>query len=453
MAARLLTIPVLNAIPARDPDQDPEHLRRLLEVQPSCLMRVAVDGELLAANQAALALLGAQELSDVVGHSLTQRLAPNHGTEWSNFADRVWHGAPGSFECDVTTIPGDSKSVLFQAVPLPGHPDEIRSLLLTARDVSANRRLETALEQRDAIAAVPDLRGELDAMRAERARAEASLAEQDGNQQRLAAEHAAEVARLTQTLTEHHQLTTLLTSRSDAARVEQQQTAALLEQREAEHARELDAVQAQLAGALAETLALKTSLERRGTESQQLVTEHEVERARLQQTAAAERERAQDFEQQVKQLADERTELEAALNASVADTADLKALLQQHQNAVTDLRNKLVNAAVERKRLTTLVDQRDADVVKALADQKLDLKILTENMRNVEPLAAAGRLAIEVHGELQAFLAQIEERAGRLIERCALEAVDRHEIEQLRIDTVRAASLARQVVAPNGETP
>lgn len=422
-------------------------------------MRVAVDGELLAANQAALALLGAQDLADVVGHSLTQRLAPNHGTEWSNFADRVWHGAPGSFECDVTTVSGDSKNVLFQAVPLPGHPDEVRSLLLAARDMSTNRRLEMALEQRDAIAAVPDLRGDLDqaradleALRVERARAEASFAEQDANQQRLAAEHAAEVARLTQTLTEHHQLTTLLTSRSDAARVDQQKTATLLEQREAEHARGLDAVQAQLAAALAETLELKTSLERLGTESQQLVTEHEVERAKLQQAVAAEHGRAQGLEQQVTQLADERTEVEAALNAALADTADLKALLQQHQNSVADLRNKLVNAAMERKRLTTLVEQRDTDVSKALADQKLELKILTENMRNVEPLAAAGRLAIEVHGELQAFLAQIEERAARLIERCALEAVDRGEIEQLRIDTARAASLARQVVAANAET-
>ena len=35
---------------------------------------------------------------------------------------------------------------------------------------------------------------------------------------------------------------------------------------------------------------------------------------------------------------------------------------------VTDLRNKLVNAAVERKRLSTLVEQRGSDVSKAIAD-------------------------------------------------------------------------------------
>src|SRR5438132_774665 len=92
-----------------------------------------------------------------------------------------------------------------------------------------------------ALAALPDLRGALDqaradleAMRVDRARADTALAEQEASQQRLAAERAAEVARLTQTLTEHHQLTTLLTNRADAARAEQQKTATLLEQRETE---------------------------------------------------------------------------------------------------------------------------------------------------------------------------------------------------------------------------
>ena len=77
MTARVLTIPVQNALSARDPepDQGVEYVRHLLEIQPSILMRVGVDGELLAANQAALSLLGTQELTDVVGQSLTQRLA------------------------------------------------------------------------------------------------------------------------------------------------------------------------------------------------------------------------------------------------------------------------------------------------------------------------------------------------------------------------------------------
>lgn len=614
-------------------------------------MRVAVDGHLLAANEAALALFGAQELADVVGHSLVDRIAASSLAEWSGFAERVWDEGPGSTECVVVTVPGAQKSVLFQAVPLPGHPDEIRSILLTVRDLSTSHRLETALEHHD-VEPTRDLRAELaqavaelDTLRAERGRADAALADHAAHQQRLATEHASEVARLSQTLVEHHQLTTILTNRGNEARAEQQRLAALLEQREgelgrlvadrtgerdrvqkalvsekarsqtlerdareldaaraewqrtavlidereaefkrliaertaerdrlqraiadeqargqtlerdarevdaaraeqqrlaalleqrdaeleqrdaereqrdaelkqrdaereqrdaesrrliaeheAEHARlqqaiadehdraealerearELDGVRAQLAGAAAEKAELKASLERRDTEYQQLVTEQALERAQVQQAAAAERDRALAFEQQAKQLADERTKLEASFDATSADTSDLKALLQQHEKALKDLRSKLVNAAGERTRLDTLLKQRGAEaqrlakeraaeratydqareeavrqhaeIVKALADQKLELQILTENMRKVEPLAAAGRLAAEVHRELQTSLAQIEQGAGRLIERSSLEAIDRGEIEKLRIETARAALLARQVV-------
>jgi PAS domain S-box-containing protein len=603
-------------------DQEAAHLRRLLETQPSCLIRVGVDGLLLAANEAALALFGTQELSEVVGHNLTERIDPNRGTEWQAFAARVWEAGPGSLECEINIVAGAPKSVLFQAVPLHDHPDQVRSLLLTARDVSGHRRLETALEHHDAVSPARDLRAELaqalaeldalrteralaetsrteseanrqrlaaahaaevarfaqalaelDALRTERALAETSRTESEANQQRLAAAHAAEIARLTRTLTEHHQLTTQLKNSADEARAEQQRIAALLEQRDAEReqrdaeqkqrdaeqtqrdaeqtqrdaeqtqrdaeqtqrdaeyarlaaqglaeqarlqraladeqsraqalereARELDearteldgvrtefaaartaldAARTEIAAALAEGMDLKTSLERRDTQYQRLVTEQAVERATLQRATEAERERAHGFEQQAKQLADGQTELQAALEASAADTADLKALLQQHENALKDLRSKLVNAAGERKRLDTLLKERDAeqrrlavdhaaeradadkaredaarkhaDLAKSIANQKLELQILTENMRKVEPLAAAGRLAAEVHGELQGFLAQIEQRAGRLIDRCSLEAIDRHEIEGLRIDTARAASLARQVVPPKAD--
>jgi PAS domain S-box-containing protein len=446
VTARVLAIPVQNVTAASDPapDQEAAHLRRVIETQPSVLMRVAVDGQLLAANEVSLALLGAQELADVVGKSLTERIAPSHVTEWNEFAKRVWDGARGSIECDITTVSGAQRSVLLQAVPLLDHPDGIPSLLLTVRDVSANRRLET-------------------------------------------------------TLVEEHQLTTLLTSKADFARAEQQKTAAFLAQREAEYDRvlaertaerdrlqqalaekqgasqtfereasELGAARAQLAAALAESAELKTSLERRQAEYQHLVAAQEAERAQLQQAAAAERDRAHGFEQQANQFADERAQLEAALEAAAEDTTDLKTLLQQHETTVKDLRNKLVNAAAERTRLTTLLEHRGAEdprstadragadrareeaarALKAFADQKLELQILTQNIRTLEPLAATGRLAAEVRAELQEFLAQIEQRAGRLIERCSLESIDRREIESLRIDTARAASLARQMISP-----
>jgi len=344
-------------------------------------------------------------------------------------------------------------------------------------------------------------------LRAERRSGEPSSAEHAANQQQIATQLASEVVRLKQALVEDHQLAAILTSRVDAARVEQQRTAVQLEQRTAEcerlvgertaerarlqqeiadeherartferEARGFDDVRAQVTVTLAETADLRASLERRETEYQRLLAEQATERADLQQAAAAERELCQGLERQVKEFAEVQLRLEVALDSAVADTADLKALQTEAQSVVKDLRSKLVNAAAERTRLDTLLKQRDASeqqsaeqreaeranaeraredavrkhaaIVKALADQKLELEILTENIRSVEPLAAAGRLAAEVHEELLAFLAQIELRAQSLIERCALESIDRSEIETLRIETARAALLARQVISP-----
>ena len=114
------------------------HLLRIVELQPACLMRVDLDGQFLAVNQAGLSLLGAQGLEDVLGTSVTERITATNGGPWTEFARRVWNGAPGSLECSLTRESA-RRSILFHAIALPDHPDQIPSLLLTARDLSDSR--------------------------------------------------------------------------------------------------------------------------------------------------------------------------------------------------------------------------------------------------------------------------------------------------------------------------
>src|SRR5580692_6384600 len=102
-----------------------EHLTRLLERQPACLMRVGLDGVLLATNDAALSLLGATQLGQVLGTALTERLVTAHQALWSDFADRVWKNASGSIECDLVDLSGAARTVLIQGVALVDHPDGI----------------------------------------------------------------------------------------------------------------------------------------------------------------------------------------------------------------------------------------------------------------------------------------------------------------------------------------
>lgn len=75
---------------------DGEHLRQLLEQQPACLVRVTLDGMLLAVNKAALSMLGASSLEQVLRTSIVERCLPGQQELWREFAVRVWSSGSGS---------------------------------------------------------------------------------------------------------------------------------------------------------------------------------------------------------------------------------------------------------------------------------------------------------------------------------------------------------------------
>src|SRR6185436_11081869 len=127
------------------------HLRRLLEQQPACLIRVAADGELLAVNDAALNLLGAEDLKSVLGTKLSDRIAPEHHDAYHGFAARVWSKHSGSLECDMIDPSGAARTVQLNGIALTDHPDGLQSLLVSVRDTSVTQRLAQALEEHEAM--------------------------------------------------------------------------------------------------------------------------------------------------------------------------------------------------------------------------------------------------------------------------------------------------------------
>jgi len=130
------------------PVDDATHLRWLVEAQPGCLMRADFDGRLLAVNAAALRLLGAYDLEAVLARTMYEFLDADDRPQWREFATRVARGATTSVECRLIDLEGRARTLLFQGVPLPEHPDGIASMLLTAHDMTRVRRLEEALEAR-----------------------------------------------------------------------------------------------------------------------------------------------------------------------------------------------------------------------------------------------------------------------------------------------------------------
>jgi chromosome segregation ATPase len=132
------------------PAAEAVYLRVLLEKQPSCLLRIAVDGQLLAVNDAALGLLGATGLAQVLNHNFSERFGLADPGWWDEFAGRVMSGGAASGETELRDLTGAERSVLLQGRALPDPPDAIASLLVAVRDIGATRRLEASLQAHEA---------------------------------------------------------------------------------------------------------------------------------------------------------------------------------------------------------------------------------------------------------------------------------------------------------------
>src|SRR5262245_38782239 len=123
-----------------------DHLRRLLDIQPACLLRVRRDSIVLACNDAGLSLLGYQHLAEAIDRNLADWLDQESRQPWSQFVERVWAEGSGSLECRLVQTGAEPRAGLFKAMALHDHPDGFESMLLSARDNSSLERLEQVLE-------------------------------------------------------------------------------------------------------------------------------------------------------------------------------------------------------------------------------------------------------------------------------------------------------------------
>src|SRR5688500_12987612 len=128
------------------PAPDASYLRRLLERQPACLIRVRLDGLLLACNDAALRLFGVGTLAGILKTNLTDRIVAAERAKWQECTTRVWANGAASIECHLVVPGDDARPVLVQGIALNDHPDGRDSLLLNLRDQSQTHRLEHSIQ-------------------------------------------------------------------------------------------------------------------------------------------------------------------------------------------------------------------------------------------------------------------------------------------------------------------
>ena len=100
---------------------------------------------MLAVNDAGLAVIGAERLEQILETAFGDLLQEDDRSGFLAFIDRVAAGQRSSLEVGLTALTGNRHAILIHAMPHPGAPDGIDSVLVTLLDVTESRRLEQSL--------------------------------------------------------------------------------------------------------------------------------------------------------------------------------------------------------------------------------------------------------------------------------------------------------------------
>ncbi len=339
------------------PAAEAEHLRRLLDKQPSCLMRVAADGELLAANDASLRLLGVESLRDALGRPFNSWLPSEQHAHWAAFSAQVVGGSPSSIECDIQTAAGEGRVARFHGISLTDHPDGIASMVLSARDAMDRRRLERSLNE----------------MAAERERI---LAESEA--ERIKVREGLEALRA-------QYLSELQRAGREAA---QRQAEALREEHDAVlrglESQRLD-LQAQLEHAFADRDRVQSALADAEARLQQAAVEREADRGRFERSLESMVERHESELREagnaIGQLTAEKSALQQQLDQAEGHGLELAAALRDTEFARAELQGRLQEAVADCRRVeeaalrrTEALREEHDTVLREIDSQRLEIQ-------------------------------------------------------------------------------
>jgi hypothetical protein len=427
-------------------------------------MRVRLDGELLAANHAALGLLGAEHLDQLMGFTLTTCIAPEHRNRWNEFSTAIGNGISNSFECDFTNLVGACRTIVFHGIPLMDNRDGIPSIVLSAHDMSSVRWSEAVFESTESFGRQPmeaPERVERECVEPQRVEPQSVEPEQgrleqlerllrDGRNhllelrtkferenaevQSLAAQLAERDAALQRSLAEHAAL-------SEAVKVKDRQNA------------DLAAALAEQEHAAAEGARVRLHAEERAREELTRLTADRDELAELVERRDRElrtfAEKQEGLEERLRSALTELTHLESLLNDRAKELATVKAASETVTYERDDLQARLATTDCERRELSAELEQvttarRRAE--DALESARLELDRLDAGTKQLLPLVSAGRLALEISGDLTSILAAIDARVASMLAGSPRESSVRQNLQLLGADVFTASLLSREIL-------
>jgi PAS domain S-box-containing protein len=117
-------------------------LHTIIQVEPECVKILGANCELLEMNPAGLAMIEADNLDQVRGHSVLRLVSPRYRDSFEKLTRDVFEGISGVMEFEMISLKGTQRWIETHAVPLRNDEEKVISLLGVSRDVTDRKIAE-----------------------------------------------------------------------------------------------------------------------------------------------------------------------------------------------------------------------------------------------------------------------------------------------------------------------
>ena len=137
-----------------------QRLQTIIDAEPACVKLVSPEGVLIHMNRAGLGILGAESLSQVAGHAVTELVHPGDREAFLSLHRSAAAGQPGRCEFRMIGLDGRARWMDSRAVPFDaGAGTGPSAVLSVTSDVTERKNLEAQLRQSQRLEAVGRLAG------------------------------------------------------------------------------------------------------------------------------------------------------------------------------------------------------------------------------------------------------------------------------------------------------